>query len=450
MKLSNLYLVGLLGILLSTSACDVFDATAETAINPDQAFIDEGASRSAVLGIYDALQNEDYYGAYHQYTSDNYIDVSQFLGFFQGFQEPDLGAISAFNDNVISVWAQAYQAINGANEAIDKLPNVDAVGFEEEEKTELIAESRGLRGLAYLDLITHFAEHWDMASEFGLPIIAEANDGDLAQLANPRRSTVGDSYSFILEDLLFAEANLPDSDDNTRMNKAAAQGLLARAYLHMGDYANAITWATRAIENPNFELLNNVADIYAFDGTAESLLELPASTLDPTSLSVFTISRDEVRPEESLIASFLPGDQRRALIGEVSGFVGERFIKSEDVGNDANPGYVLREAELYLIRAEAQFLDSDAGNDAQALADLNAVHTRAGLDPYEDDSDFVNKLLDEYLWEFFAEGQRFRSLVRLGQLEAVMGYESFRRIYPIPQRELNIEGTNLVQNPGYQ
>lgn len=439
----------LFGLLITAQSCDVFDATSETAINPDQAFIDEAASRAAVLGIYDALQNEDYYGCYLQYTSDNYIDVSQFLGFFQGFQDPDLGAIPARNDNALQIWAQAFQVINGANEAIDKIPSVEATGFEPEEKDVLIAEARGLRGLSYLDLLTHFGEHWDMSSEFGMPIIASANNGDLAQLQNPRRSSVSETYTFILDDLMFAEANLPDSDNSAFLNKATAQGLMARAYLHMGDYANAITWATRAIENSNFQLLDNVADIYAFDATSESLFELPYSTLDPSSLALFTIRRDEVRPEESLIASFMEGDERRNLIAEVSGFVGERFVKAEDVANDENPAYVLRMAELYLIRAEAQFLDSDGGNDAQALADLNAVHTRAGLDPYEDDSNFVDKLLDEYLWEFFAEGQRFRSLVRLGQLEAVMGYESFRRAYPIPQRELDIEGTALVQNPGY-
>ncbi len=61
----------------------------------------------------------------------------------------------------------------------------------------------------------------------------------------------------------------------------------------------------------------------------------------------------------------------------------------------------------------------------------------------------INTLADEWKWEFFQEGFRFWTLVRLGIMEKVMGYESFRRIYPIPFRELVIEGNLLEQNPGY-
>lgn len=434
---------------LSLFSCDVFDATSEVAINPDQAFISEAASRSAVAGIYDAMQSQSYYGAYFQYTSDNYIDVGDFQGFFQGFQAPDQGAIPTRNDNILQLWAQAYRTINAANEVIDKLPAVEIIGFEEEEKTELLAQARGLRGLAYLDLLTHYAEHFDLSSDFGLAIVSESNNGDLTQLQNPERSSVAESYDFVIDDLQFAVDNLPDSDDNFRLTKAGAQGLLARALLHKGDYTEAISLATAVIENPGFMLVDDVESIYTTDGSPESIFELPYTTLDPSSLATFTISRDEVRPEPSLIESFAEGDERRALIAFIDGFNGERFVKAEDFANQANPAYIIRMAEIYLIRAEAAFLDDDAGNDDQALADLNAVRERAGLPPHDDAEDFVDKLLDEYLWEFFAEGQRFRSLVRLGKLNEVTGLADFRRVYPLPQQELDVMGNNLVQNPGY-
>ncbi|MEM9259210.1 MAG: RagB/SusD family nutrient uptake outer membrane protein [Bacteroidota bacterium] len=449
MKIKNFKILPLAALLIILSACDVFDATSEVAINPDQAFISEAAARSALAGVYDEMQNEDYYGAYFQYTSDNYVDVGDFQGFFQGFQAPDQGAIPSRNDNILNIWAQTYRTINAANEVIDKVPPLDIIGFEEEEKNEIIAQARGLRGITYLDLLTHFGEHFDLSSEFGLAIVSEANNGDLAQLQNPTRSSVSASYDFIIDDLEFAVANLPDSDDNGVLNKAAAQGILARALLHRGDYAGAISTATEVINKDNFALIDDVLTIYTTEGSAESLFELPYTTLDPSDLATFTISRDEVRPEPSLIASFTEGDARRALIDFVDGFNGERFIKAEDFTNQANPAYIIRMAEVYLIRAEAAFLDGDASNDGQALEDLNAVRTRAGLAPHEDATDFIDKLLDEYLWEFFAEGQRFRSLVRLGKLQEVIGLADFRRVYPIPQQELDVEGNNLTQNPNY-
>ncbi|MEM9929271.1 MAG: RagB/SusD family nutrient uptake outer membrane protein, partial [Bacteroidota bacterium] len=198
MKLTRIYQLLTAAAFLLLTACDVFDASSEIAINPEQAFVSESAARSAVAGIYDAMQNEDYYGAYYQYTADNYVDVGDFQGFFQGFQAPDQGAIPTRNDNILQLWAQTYRTINAANEVIDKIPSVDVVGFEEEEKTELIAEARGLRGLTYLDLLTHFAEHYDLSSQFGLAIVSEANNGDLAQLQNPTRSSVADSYDFVI------------------------------------------------------------------------------------------------------------------------------------------------------------------------------------------------------------------------------------------------------------
>lgn len=433
----------------SLFSCDVFDAESEVAINPDQAFISESAARSAVSGIYDAMQGEGYYGSYLQYTSDNYIDVGDFQGFFQGFQAPDQGAIPSRNDNILQIWAQAYRTINTANEVIDKVPGMDVIGFEDAEKAELLGQARGLRGTTYLDLLTHFGEHFDLSSQFGLAIVSEANNGDLAQLQNPSRSSVAVSYDFIIADLQFAIDNLSSSGNNRILNRAAAQALLARALLHKGDYPAAITAATAAIEDGNFSLIDDVTDIYTTDGSEESLFELPYTTLDPSTLATYTISRDEVRPEPSLIASFTPGDGRRALIASVPGFNGERFVKAEDFSNQANPAYIIRMAEVYLIRAEAAFLDDDASNDDQALADLNAVRTRAGLPPHDDATDFVDKLLDEYLWEFFAEGQRFRSLVRLGKFTEVLGYAEFRRVYPLPQQELDVTGNNLVQNPNY-
>lgn len=444
----NKSIYGLLGAgLLTVVSCDVFDALPETSIIPDQAFISEAAGRAAVAGIYDVMQNEDYYGAYHQYTADNYVDVGDFQGFFQGFQAPDDGAIPARNANILDIWAQIYETINASNEAIDKLPDLDIVGFEEDEKAELLGQARGLRGLAYLDLLTHFGEHFDQSSEFGVAIVSEANNGDLAQLQNPTRSSVSASYDFIIDDLQFAIDNLDDTGDNLRLNRAAAQGILARALLHRGDYDAAEDAATAVIDNGNFELVDDVMTIYTVEGSAESLFELPYTTLDPSNLALFTISRDEVRPEPSLIESFEEGDERRALIDFIDGFNGERFVKAEDFSNDANPAYIIRMAEVYLIRAEARFRQ---GDEDGALEDLNAVRTRAGLEAHDDTDDFIQKLADEYLWEFFAEGHRFRSLVRLGLLEQEAGIAAdFRRIYPIPQQELDVEGDNLTQNPGY-
>ncbi len=436
----------LVGFLFYSTSCEVLDQSPQQDITPDLAFQSEKSARAALVGLYNGLQSGDYYGAYFQYTSDNYADVSIYLGFFTGFNEVDDKNIPSSNLNIELIWLQAYETINIANEIIDNVPLIEDSGFDQAEKDEIIAAAKCIRALCYLDLLTHFGEHWDDSSSFGLPLITKSTGGDFANVEFVARNTVAETYDLILADLTEAEKSLPDSDDRTVASLGLAQALLARTYLFKGDYTNAITKATAVIDNANYALIDNYLDIFASDLSGESIFELVYNSLDPSSLALYTIRRDEVRPDPALITSFEEGDVRASLIAPVDGFVGDRFIKAEDFANDENPAYIIRMAEMFLTRAEAKFLNGDA---AGALEDLNAVRTRAGLAAHDSSEDFVNKLLDEIRWEFFAEGQRFRSLVRLGKAEEVLGLQAFQRIYPIPFRELNIEGNQLAQNPGY-
>lgn len=432
--------------LLAVASCDVLEQEPVDSVTPELAFADEKAARAALNGLSSRLQSEDYYGGWFQYIGENYSDVSTFLGFYVEFLEPDQGAIPATNGGIEVNWLGIFRAVNVANEIIANVPGIEDENFTEEERTEIVAQARAIRGLAYLDLLTYWGEHWDLNSEYGLPLVTQSTNSDFANVEFLPRSTVADTYDFIISDLQAAEADLPDSGERAYVTKAFATGLLARAYAYRGDYELVEQKATEVIDNPNYNLVEDYADIFLTDLSEESIFELTFNAQDPSDLALYTIRRDEVRPDTNFIASFEEGDVRRQFIGLVEGRPGNRFLKAEDASNDANPAYILRTAEMYLLRAEARFFLDDLDG---ALADLNAVHTRAGLDPYDNAGNFLNKLADEWGWEFFQEGFRFRTLVRLGLMEEVLGYEPFRRIYPIPFRELVIEGTELVQNPGY-
>jgi len=81
--------------------------------------------------------------------------------------------------------------------------------------------------------------------------------------------------------------------------------------------------------------------------------------------------------------------------------------------------YVFRLAETYLLRAEAYWWKGDV---AKAMADVNAVRTRAGAAPYIDQSKFdIGTILDERARELFWEEPRKTELSRVAFLFAQTG-----------------------------
>ena len=104
---------------------------------------------------------------------------------------------------------------------------------------------------------------------------------------------------------------------------------------------------------------------------------------------------------------------------------------------------------MYLIRSEAAAMRDN--NPNAGVADLNVIRNRAGLgniDSFASMNDFVDALLHERRAELNYEGHRFFDIVRFDKLGEKFGREDFRKAFPIPRDELQIQD-NLTQNPGY-
>lgn len=84
-----------------------------------------------------------------------------------------------------------------------------------------------------------------------------------------------------------------------------------------------------------------------------------------------------------------------------------------------NDTYMMRLAEMYLIYVEAEIGNNAATSDPTAIDYFNAVHTRAGLPPYEVGGTngsgplTLDKLLSERFKEFALEGMSWYDFVRL-------------------------------------
>ncbi|MGD0340612.1 MAG: RagB/SusD family nutrient uptake outer membrane protein, partial [Bacteroidales bacterium] len=81
--------------------------------------------------------------------------------------------------------------------------------------------------------------------------------------------------------------------------------------------------------------------------------------------------------------------------------------------------YIFRLAETYLLRAEAYWWKGDI---VDAMADVNAVRTRAGCAPYTDPAKFdIGTILDERCRELFYEEPRKTELTRIAFIFAKTG-----------------------------
>ena len=110
---------------------------------------------------------------------------------------------------------------------------------------------------------------------------------------------------------------------------------------------------------------------------------------------------------------------------------------------------IYRYADVLLMRAEALWRQNKA--DAQAVALVNEVRARAGVEPLTTLSE------DDLYWEFkkelAMENHARETTLRFGHWEDDWflrdgNKEEFRRIFPIPADQLRANA-NLVQNPGY-
>ena len=139
------------------------------------------------------------------------------------------------------LWSEGYKRIFYFNTIINNI--MDATEGTEANKKSVRAEALLGRAMEHLQLVNVYAQHYDAATaatELGVPIalIADIN-------AKFTRNTVKEVYDQVISDANAAIADLPEKHKLTKFRacKAGGYAALARTYLFMGDYANALKYA---------------------------------------------------------------------------------------------------------------------------------------------------------------------------------------------------------------
>lgn len=459
----------------------------------DQAF-------SALVGVYDVLRKNS--GGFENMISmmnagsDDHVagggGATDGAG-IQGFSNYSI------NPNIMpaSFWNDYYQGIFRANTLLAKLPDTD---MEATLKARFTAEAKALRGFYYFNLVNLFRN---------VPLIlTPLTAADMYQVkqANPQ-----EVFAQIEKDLTEAIAALPPTvplaTEAGRLTKGTAQAILGKVFLYQKKNTQAAAQFAEVNGTPGgtsqygYRLLSKFSDLWVTSNkfNSEFILEASHSALgnsdwgwwgsardEGNTLNVMVGPRSYSRPAGSTaddlpsgwsfnvftqnFYDFMKGDPRfsatvydlKALKAagqadyipgyEDSGYFLNKFLpRQSDVrtgGGALELNYrqntpIIRLADTYLMEAEAL---GAQGARAQAL--LDAVRARVGL-PSVPVSLAVIK--EERRRELAGEGHRFFDLVRWGDAATVLAGRGFKanknEVFPIPAREL--EGTLLVQNPGY-
>jgi len=316
------------------------------------------------------------------------------------------------------------------------------------EKRAALGELYFLRGLNHFNLLNYFGP---------IPIKIRPTVG--VDGLDAGRDSKEEVYSRVIKDLTLAGSYLDASaSTKVRASKYAAIALLARVYLYEGDYQLAREKADSVIKYGGYTLLDNYATIFASDGSAETIFEVDFTETDRNRIAEYNFpktlnGRREVEPDASLIAAFEPNDtiRKKATIA----YDGTKAYanKYNDLSLGADNIIVLRLAEMYLIRAEAEARKA-GGDISKVQADVDAIRHRAKLDPTP--ANTIDALLlaieNERRVEFAFEGHRWFDLVRTDRAVAVLpGVTSIdQTLFPIPTSELNTNNSpDMTQNHGY-
>lgn len=447
--MKKIYLILLL-LAVFFSGCDILNQEPESLILTEEAIVDRQSAKSAVNGLYSTLQNGDSYGGRQIMATDMIAGNGVATAFQVFWQELATGRVPSANFYIEGNWVAHYNTINAANAVLENVPEINELS--DGEKEGMMATAYFMRGLAHFDLLRQFGEFFDMGSSYGIPLKLKATkEDDLSEIS---RSTVAQTYAQIESDLNKAIDGL-GSGSSFLATQGAAQALMARVLLYEEKYSLAVDMATEVINSGSYELKDDYNEIYNSEGSKESIFELNFIQLnDPNAYATeMYVTPPEVSVSQDLIEFFdARGENERNILFDQTGSGLYRCLKYGS-GQQDNGGntIIIRLSEMYLIRAEALALQP-GGTPNDALTDLNEVRSRAGLGNIANinsTEELKDVLLDERRAEFAFEGQYWFDMVRYDKASERRGLESFRKVLPIPFREMNITDGTLEQNPGY-
>ena len=443
--------IKLIPFLLFLTGCQTFlDVQPQLQVDESQAITNANSAEVALNGLYNRLGSDGYYGSNFQALSYLSGGDVQWTGSQGAPQEIAARKVTADNGYVGSAWSAIYRTILSANYLLETVPTLTDPLLTASRKGQIQGEALAIRALAYFDLV----RGWGGVQLVLKPTKTPSDNAGL------KRSSAEETYAQVLKDLTAAEPLLTATTNRNRVTRKTVWALRARYHLYRKEWDQAEAFATKVIDDAaSYKLVKPYNAFFASNAvnTTESVFEIAYSNSFknghfnwwlPPALS----GRREWAPNNQLVTLLNDpnvGGNRKELIAQTAPpgnlWYGKLYYRNP-TGTD--PSYVLRIAEVVLIRAEAR---AQLGKTTQALTDLNTIRDRAGvpLSTATTAADLLLAIEKERQVEFPFEADRWFNLVRTGRVTAVLGITDANKfVFPIPNSEI-LADKALTQNAGY-
>lgn len=496
---SKLAAVAVAATLLSSC----LDKEPQSAILQEEAMTTFSDAEQILTGIYSALSSGALYGGYLTLLPDIQADLVYAVdGYTNTYGDFWQWNILSTTEQVGSVYAALYTVIGRCNFYLDRVEEVRRQ-LTDDDLIETLDSYTGevycARALANSELIKCFCKAYDPEtadSELGIVIQKSYSESQVA-----RRSSLKESYEFVIEDLEKAEELLDMADDvhdAGYLTAAAVQALRARIALYMRDWETAVDYSSRLIDRSEYAVFS-LADaktqyttdytyfeyLWAYDLSFEDIFRI---TYTLTSYSTATGSvflhfntdyiycYPDYVPAQWALNLYESNDLRydtyfaTVQTGYSHGLTWPLLVKY--YGNRTFIANVIfhvsmpkpfRLAEQYLIRAEA-YCNLAKPDYTKASADLTTLRKyrfSSGSGAISvNASNWLETISNERVRELYMEGFRLQDLKRWGQgfqrtpqsnsldegssLKVEAGNPLF--VWPIPNHELEAPGSEVQPN----
>jgi len=478
--MKKIYLLFVLSVLCMSCSDDFISKNPPSDLNSEGFYKTETDMNQAVLSAYANLRSlyNQTYVRLGEIRSDNttYSWLSGNPANEKGIDEFSSPLLPE-NNFLASCWDDSYKTILRCNIVIENIEFKSEVL-----KAQYTAEARFLRALIYFYLNRIFGGYGVNGELLGaIKVDREITQTEAYDMG---RVSLQEMYDLIIQDLKYAESNLPESYGSTdigRVTKGGATALLGKVYMTMAGYPLnkgeeyyklAIDQFKSVIGNSRYSLVPTYKDLFEVSNknTSESLFEVQykkgtqgGATGSPWNNNFAPRFSDkevvlvgdkggENSPTQDMSNAYEVGDPRKYVSmrdgwtnAKTGAWENEKYVcKYYDVstsGSDNDNNWIeLRLADIYLLYAEA--LVRTNGDKQTAIDYVNKIRERARNTPGDPDITPAADLLRDYTLSDFStsndlllaiekerrvelafENHRWFDLVRTGRTKDVMTAE---------------------------